>query len=637
MAMMGGGESQASPAPTGPVPFGKYLLLERIAVGGMAEVFLAKSFGIKGFERILAIKRIIAAMAEDQSFIQMFIDEAKIAGHLSHANIASIHELGKIGNAHYIAMEHVWGKDLLQIMNRHRLFGQRMPAARVAFVAARMCEALDYAHNKRDVSGKPLELIHRDVSPQNVLVSFDGQVKLIDFGIAKAQTRTTKTVAGFVKGKFGYMSPEQVRGKKLDARSDIFAVGICMYEMLTCERLFMGESDFETMDMIRVAKVNPLVEVVPGIPKELAAIVHKALARDASDRYQSAGEMHHALMAWLVPQKPPITAARLAEWMGTAFEDEMKEEKARLDAYRMVGPEQLTRSSGGHAITASGEFRAVSSVPDAPLPPEDEDEATIITRHSSLPPDLEDWNDQPTQVFFSDAEREAEAAKVDPDDNSGPAEDAPTTPGTLTAPVADNPARTDRREPVPVPKPRREPTPSAGMPKPTLATPPVAPKPASMPPPPPPKSKPPEKHVLPSSEPLIVGVTSGRGIPLAPGFTGGVRAGREALAAALATPRGRLFAIGIAMAGLFVGYLMAQLGGFLSGDRTSLRVVTVPAAGTHVAIDGQPRGQAPVELREIEPGTHVIEVSAPGYRTTRQQVEVEEGASATIVVPLDRE
>ena len=169
------------------IPFGKYLLVDRIAVGGMAEVYTAKSFGVEGFEKILAIKRILPTMAEDQDFIQMFINEAKIAGQLTHANVCPIYELGKIGESHYIAMEYVWGKDLLQIMNRFRKMRKQMPPSMAAWIVAKMCEGLDYAHRKKDRNGKPLAIIHRDVSPQNCLVSYEGQVKMIDFGIAKAE------------------------------------------------------------------------------------------------------------------------------------------------------------------------------------------------------------------------------------------------------------------------------------------------------------------------------------------------------------------------------------------------------------------------------------------------------------------
>src|SRR5688572_9961729 len=344
------------------IPFGKYLLLDRIAVGGMAEVYTAKSFGIEGFEKIIAIKRILPTMAEDEDFIDMFIDEAKIAGQLNHASIVPIYELGKLGDSHYIAMEFVWGKDLLQIMNRFRRLRKRMPAAMVAFVALKLCEGLDYAHNKRDRRGNPLNIIHRDISPQNVLVSYEGQVKLIDFGIAKAASRTTKTQAGVLKGKFGYMSPEQVRGLPIDARSDVFAVGTCMYEMVTSERLFMGESDFSTLEKVRNALVDPPTTMVPDLPKELEQIIMRALQKGAEDRYQTAAEMQEALQRFLAGQRPPFGTSKLSAWMKTAFATEIAREKARIDSFAAAGRPQVLRA-GNNPKRASG------PVPSPQMPP----------------------------------------------------------------------------------------------------------------------------------------------------------------------------------------------------------------------------------------------------------------------------
>jgi serine/threonine protein kinase len=239
-----------------PSLFGKYLLLERLNVGGMAEVFVAKAFGVEGFERILAIKKILPTMAEDEEFITMFIDEARISVQLNHANVVHIHELGKHDDAYYIAMEYVPGKDLRSLLERFRRRKEIMPTAMAVFCATKICEGLDYAHRKKDARGMQLEIIHRDVSPQNILISFEGEVKIIDFGIAKAANRSQKTQAGILKGKFGYMSPEQVRGLPIDRRSDIFAVGVILYEMLTGEKLFVGESDFSTLEKVRNAEVK---------------------------------------------------------------------------------------------------------------------------------------------------------------------------------------------------------------------------------------------------------------------------------------------------------------------------------------------------------------------------------------------
>ena len=406
------------------IPFGKYLLVDRIAVGGMAEVYTAKSFGVEGFEKILAIKRILPTMAEDEDFIQMFIDEAKIAGQLTHANIVPIYELGKIGDSHYIAMEYVWGKDLLQIMNRFRKMRKQMPASMGAWIGAKMCEGLDYAHRKKDRSGRGLGIIHRDVSPQNCLVSYEGQVKMIDFGIAKAASRNTKTQAGVLKGKFGYMSPEQVRGLPVDHRSDIFAVGTCLYEMLTTERLFVGESDFSTLEKVRNAQVPALSLQVPDIPKELEDIVMKALARDVENRWQSAAEMQEALQRFIARERPPFGTSKLAAWMRTAFAPEMAKEKQRLDSFAKIGPPPPP------AVVPQRPMVAVKPPPSEDDEPEElAGEATMMTAspfeegggggggHDEI-------QEQATQIFFS-AEEMQEVDPVRPTMAAAPAGPAP--------------------------------------------------------------------------------------------------------------------------------------------------------------------------------------------------------------------
>src|SRR5579863_176277 len=269
-----------------PIPFGKYLLLERINVGGMAEVFCAKAFGVEGFEGILAIKKILPTMVEDNEFIQMFIDEARISVLLNHANIVQIHELGQHDENYYIAMEYVSGKDLRSILERYRRRKEIMPTAQAVYIASRICDGLDYAHRKKDSRSADLNIVHRDVSPQNILISYEGDVKIIDFGIAKAANRAQKTQAGILKGKFGYMSPEQVRGLPIDRRSDVFAVGVILYEMLTGEKLFVGESDFSTLEKVRNAEVPLPRQFNPNIPAGLEKVVLKALAREQEDRYQ---------------------------------------------------------------------------------------------------------------------------------------------------------------------------------------------------------------------------------------------------------------------------------------------------------------------------------------------------------------
>ncbi|HEY8431048.1 MAG TPA: serine/threonine-protein kinase [Sandaracinaceae bacterium] len=356
-----------------PIPFGKYVLLERINVGGMAEVFKAKAFGVEGFERLVAVKRILPSIAEDQEFITMFIDEAKIAVQLTHANIAQIFDLGKVGDSYFIAMEFVHGKDLRAIFDRARKRGETVPVPMACYTMMKVCEGLDYAHNKKDAAGRELNLVHRDVSPQNILISYDGEVKIIDFGIAKAAGKAGKTQAGILKGKFGYMSPEQVRGLPLDRRSDIFAVGIVLYELLTGERLFVGESDFSTLEKVRNVEIMPPSTYNRRIPEELEQIVLKALAKDVDDRYQTAMDLHDDLQSFMYTSGNFFSRKDLSAYMRKAFAEEIAKESAREEEYRRMEAEAAKSGSGLDAFAnlepAPAKAANISSAPRPPLPP----------------------------------------------------------------------------------------------------------------------------------------------------------------------------------------------------------------------------------------------------------------------------
>ncbi len=212
-----------------PEPFGNYLLIEKVSVGGMAEVFKALMIGTEGFQKLVAIKRLLPSVAEDEEFARMFIDEANIAGQLHHANIAQVYDLGRIEEHYFIAMEYVQGRDLRAVFDRLKRIKRGVPLNMAVYIVAKACEGLDYAHRKKDAQGRPLNIVHRDISPPNILLSYEGDVKIVDFGIAKATKKLTQTQAGILKGKFGYMSPEQVRGLPIDRRSDIFSIGIVLY------------------------------------------------------------------------------------------------------------------------------------------------------------------------------------------------------------------------------------------------------------------------------------------------------------------------------------------------------------------------------------------------------------------------
>lgn len=316
--------------------FGKYYLLELINVGGMAEVFKAKMFGVEGFEKIVAIKKILPEVAEDAEFIRMFIDEAKISVRLQHPNIVQILELGKIDESYFIAMELVNGKDLKTIRKRLKRVDLLMPVEQSAYIVSQVCDGLDYAHRKTDDKMNYLNIVHRDISPQNMIVSYEGTVKLIDFGIAKAKSKSTKTQAGMLKGKFSYMSPEQVSGQPIDRRSDIFSLGVVFFEMLTGKRLFLGKNDVETLEKIRKAEVPPPSVFNSSVPPELDRIVLKALAKDRDERYQWASDFSEDLKKFSFTTGNSFSRQDMMNFMGEFFADELEEETAKLEEYQKI-------------------------------------------------------------------------------------------------------------------------------------------------------------------------------------------------------------------------------------------------------------------------------------------------------------
>jgi eukaryotic-like serine/threonine-protein kinase len=310
-----------SPSPQPTQRFGKYLLVERLGRGGMAEVWKAKILGPAGFQRTVVVKRILPHLAEDPHFVQMFVSEARLSARLSHANIVHVYELGDVDGEYFICMEYVRGRDLVSVMRAH-LMRAIPPPGLGAFVVRETCRALAYAHALTDDDGRPLRLIHRDVSPSNVMLAFDGSVKLLDFGIAKALSEASenKTQTGTLKGKFGYMSPEQVEGKEIDHRTDLFATGIMLHEVLTGRRLFKGQTDIQTIAMVREAAILPPSTFNPQVPPELDRICMKALARNLDQRYQRCDEVAYDLDAVLHQLK--WGAERIAGMLKELFPDE---------------------------------------------------------------------------------------------------------------------------------------------------------------------------------------------------------------------------------------------------------------------------------------------------------------------------
>lgn len=306
---------------------GQYELLDRIGIGGMAEVFRARQTGEEGFERFVAIKRILPGIAADVDFVKMFIDEAKIAVQLSHPNIAQIYDLGREDNTYYIAQELVHGRDMGAIVNRQGASDSNLPINFVLHVSMKICEALQHAHTAHGTMGRPLNIIHRDVSPSNILVSFEGAVKVIDFGLAKAVGRLVTTQSGVVKGKLAYLSAEQARGHDIDHRSDIFSLGTCMFEWLTGQRLFLRKNDPETVVAVQQAVVPPLRAIRPDVPNELQSIVKRALEPDPNRRFQSAMELHDALLSYAYDTRTVMRRGAVGDYVRSLFPEEDAEDE----------------------------------------------------------------------------------------------------------------------------------------------------------------------------------------------------------------------------------------------------------------------------------------------------------------------
>jgi serine/threonine protein kinase len=655
-----------------PIPFGKYYLLERINVGGMAEVFRAKAFGVEGFERLVAVKRILPNIAEDKEFIRMFIDEAKIAVQLNHANIAQIFDLGMVEGAYYIALEHVHGRDLRAIFDRCRNQSEPMPVAQACFIGMKVCEGLDYAHNKRDQAGRELNLVHRDVSPQNILVSFEGEVKLIDFGIAKAAGKGSKTQAGILKGKFGYMSPEQVRGLPIDRRSDVFSCGIVLYELLTGERLFVGESDFSTLEKVRNVEILPPSTYNRKIPDELERIVLKALAKDVDDRYSNAIDLHDELQAFVYTAGEFYSRKDLAGWMKARFAREIDEETRKLEEYRQLRPpEARAPQTRRPMVPDDGPRQSTLSMPAVrhatrppPIPPASRRSsasmpamaaapAVAAPGYPGVPPDDLDWDEDELETAIYD-DQMARPASVgpgmanvasDPNMSDLPVEWGGEPPPMLPGP--DQLADGSNKRPAPMgPGPMGGP-PLLGPSIDEVATVHQRPRMAR------------DSSVAAS---MVSMGDRERRVPMSSfgeSLLSSNQPRRTGMAAAIAALVVLLAGGGVALYVLLSGgedppaAVAANAGGAVADDKAE------PAAGTAVSgsgvdpntgfdlivepsnvkvkLDGRELAtKPPLQIRNLSAGEHIVEITAPpGFFNKTQKVQVEAGKAPRVNIELD--
>jgi serine/threonine-protein kinase len=302
----------------------RYRVIEKLASGGMAEVFRAESAGLEGFKKQVAIKRVLPHLSEKKKFISMFLDEARLSAHLSHSNCVQVFDIGVGDNAYFIVMEYVDGADLKAVLETLKKQGRELPVEEAVFICIKICEGLCYAHELTDHEGRPFAVVHRDVSPPNVLMTKHGEIKIVDFGLAKASSQLEKSEPGIIKGKFSYLSPEAALGKDVDHRTDIFALGIILWEMLSGRRLFLGDTDFATVKLVQQAAIPPLTKINAQVTPDLERIVGKALARDPAQRYQSARDLAVALNDFLYRYGKSVGSFKIATLVQSTIRDKQK-------------------------------------------------------------------------------------------------------------------------------------------------------------------------------------------------------------------------------------------------------------------------------------------------------------------------
>src|SRR5262245_695642 len=300
----------------------RYRITERVAAGGMAEVFRGVAESMRGFKKNIAIKRILPALTKNKKFVAMFLDEARLSLSLQHANIVQVFDIGHTEDTYFIVMEYVDGCDLKSLLEWRRRISRRVPIANVLYIITEICKGLSYAHELLNPdTGKPLGIVHRDISPPNVLMSKQGEIKVVDFGLAKATSQVEITDPGVVKGKMSYLSPEAARGEEVDHRADICAVGILLYEMLTGKRLFYGETDYQTVELVRNAKIPPIKPQNPQVEQELEDLVREALAKRKEDRFQNATDIQDALAQYTYSRGLKVISRDIAELVRQCLED----------------------------------------------------------------------------------------------------------------------------------------------------------------------------------------------------------------------------------------------------------------------------------------------------------------------------
>lgn len=314
--------------------FGDLILLERLAAGGMAEVFRAKQLGYAGFEKYVAVKRVLPHIARDKRFKNLFAHEAHLTANLGHPNIGQVYKNGECDGYLYLVMEFIDGKTVRELLGKADELRVRIPVQVSCFIMLEVLKGLEFAHNRiNERNGDPLNIVHRDVSPQNIMMAYQGSVKIVDFGIAKAASSTEATREGAIRGKFGYMSPEQARGEVIDKRSDIFSMGIVFWELLTQQRLFTYDDDLVTLEKVKECDIPRPTTLLPSLPATLERIVMRALRKDAADRYETCQEFYTDLARYMSAKHSEFFPHEFSAFLTEFFRDEMVHERALREEF----------------------------------------------------------------------------------------------------------------------------------------------------------------------------------------------------------------------------------------------------------------------------------------------------------------
>jgi serine/threonine-protein kinase len=404
----------------------RYQITERVDQGGMAEVFRGVAESLQGFKKSVAIKRILPSLTKNKKFVSMFLDEARLSLHLQHANIVHVFDIGMSDTTYFIVMEYVDGANLKGVIEFHKKHSRRFAVAQTIYLMIEVCKGLAYAHDASDpMTGKQLGIVHRDISPPNILISRNGEVKLVDFGLAKATSQLETTDPGVVKGKFSYLSPEAASGQEVDHRADIFAVGILLWEMLTGKRLFYGETDYQTVELVRQAKVPSIQALNRDVDPDLEAVVRKSLARDPADRFQHAADLQEALAQVLFSRGLKVTSRDIARLVQEVVADREKSKPrsqpsgSLIDALineEIVKFTSLDDLGGGSDVPVSGQ---------KPLSPED------VGGNSPLDPgsfvDPRSWADESQPIVVPAAARRSVPMASAPAPAARPQQPAPRT------------------------------------------------------------------------------------------------------------------------------------------------------------------------------------------------------------------